>query len=106
MIMPHEVSLVYYDDSPSDKTSPHLDPPALVLHGDDLVVPVLPLSARRAYQRAVRPAKLLQEPVVFPAEVTGDEGARICQHVLVPQVRRQVSLAVRLPADEARLDRS
>lgn len=86
------MSLVYCDDGPSDEASPHLDPPDLVLHGDDVVAPVLPLGAHCANERAVRPAKPLQEHVVFLAEVTG-----ICQQVLVPQVRRQVSL----PADVA-----
>lgn len=43
---------------------------------------VVPLNAFRTNRRLVCLAKLLQELVVILAEVAGDEGAWICQHVL------------------------
>lgn len=70
---------------------------------------VLPRYALRTNRCLVRLAKLLQELLVIFAEVTGDEGAWIGQHVrclrLIPQMRFQVNFTVRLPADEAGLDR-
>lgn len=90
-------------------TFPHLDPLALLLYGDKLVVFVVPLCAFHAYKCLVSPAKHLQGLVVFFAHVTGGESCRICQLVSlqswIPQVRREVSFTVRRLAEEARLYR-
>lgn len=85
----------------------HLPLPTLPLHGDSGVALVLALRAQHAHARVVAPAEELQEPPVAPAhpplqhrhglhQLVGPEGGN-------PQVRLQVTVAVRGQAGQAGL---
>lgn len=88
---------------------PHPNQHALLLYRDDLMVSVVLLSAFHTNRCLFLLAKHIQELVVTYAEVTGDEGGRICQPVLcqhcISKMGCQVSFTVRFLADETRLNR-
>lgn len=89
--------------------SPHLDPLALLLRADGLVVFVIPLRASHANRHLVFLAEHRQRLVVVSAEVAIGEGGRIRQPVPlqsgIPHVWRQVKFTVGRLAHEAGLDR-
>ncbi len=92
---------------PVKQSCPHLNLLAF-LHGNVLVVFVIPLDTFCTHRHLVSLAEHRQRLVVLPAEVTAGKGGRICQSVSlqrrIPLVRCEVKLTVRRLAHEARLN--